>query len=81
MSMKCETCQGWGEIEVGWRTMADGCDEPVMDECPICLGHGEVKPWELEEFGGAFPDVRDAAAIVLERFEERRRTAHAREFS
>jgi hypothetical protein len=41
--------------------------EPVFGECPICLGNGNVKRWELEEFEGTFPSEAEAKEMLLAR--------------
>lgn len=64
--LECETCDGTGEIALGFETRwVDAPPEPVYDECPICLGHGKVKAWELEEFDGVFPSEAEAASELL----------------
>ena len=72
--LECETCHGSGEILVGWTygTRLSPPD-PVDDECPVCLGSGFVRAWELEElFGGVFPSEEEAATLRAERAEARR---------
>lgn len=66
--LECRTCHGSGEIVGGWTwgTRLSPPD-PIDVECPICLGHRRVKPWELEEFGGVFPSETEAAEIFHER--------------
>lgn len=64
--LPCETCRESGEIVLGFdQKWSDAPAEPVYDECPVCLGHGKVKAWELEEFGDAFPTEAEAAADLI----------------
>lgn len=66
--LPCETCSQTGEILVGWTdgTMISP-PEPRFAECPVCLGNGEVKRWELEEFEGMFPSEEEAREMLIER--------------
>lgn len=67
--MICETCKGSGDIVIGWIPASwTSPEEPVTDECPVCLGHGEVRAWELEEFGDVFPSEEEAAEMRWRRY-------------
>lgn len=61
--LECETCIGTGDLVYGWDTYHASPltpPEPIYTECPVCMGHGSVKAWELEEWGGEFPSEDDA---------------------
>ena len=69
VTVDCRTCLRRGVILVGWTQEASYYTppQPIEDECPVCLGHGEVRVWELEAFGGEFPTEKEAQEILERR--------------
>jgi hypothetical protein len=64
----CETCRGTGDLVVGW-TKATWVNPPeptfAEKECPVCMGTGWVRVWELEEdFDGEFPTEEEAREML-----------------
>ena len=64
----CETCEGAGDVVLGWTPHTwTSPGEAITDECPVCLGHGEVKAWELEAWGDVFPLAEEVVRLMHER--------------
>ncbi len=66
--MRCQTCDGSGEIVVATSGSYLYPPDDTVADCEVCDGSGEISAEDLEErWGSRWPTEDEAAEIAAER--------------